>query len=89
MHKKCRIGETGSRDSEGVYVTFPRTNGDPDPEGGKHDDERKKILNVKYEEEVRMMLGVMKKEEVIDEETGATVEVCVKLPFSAFQSARS
>ena len=59
MHKKCRIGETGSRDSEGVYVTFPRKDGNPDPEEGEHPKEkdRKKILNVKYEEEVRMMLG--------------------------------
>ena len=62
-HRKCKIGDRGSREAENVYVSFPKDeHGRLDVAKGKHesDDEQKRIVNVKYEKEVRLCLGVIK-----------------------------
>ena len=62
-HKKCHIGDVGSRIGKGKVdcsVLFPRDeDGLVDPIDGKISDERREVLNCKYEKEIRLALGVL------------------------------
>jgi hypothetical protein len=76
MHRKCTIGARGSREGKNVYVCFPKDkNGKLDLLKGEHDCDNehtvKNIVNVKYEKEVRLCLGVIKlKHESTEESVG-------------------
>ena len=57
-HKKCTIGGQGAGLIDSYYK-FPRdANGKIDLENGKYSEEEKVILQVKFENEVRLCLGV-------------------------------
>jgi len=56
-HRKCLIG--GQNPSKCIQIKFPRNkDGKVDIENGEYSAERKTILNVKYEKECRLGLGV-------------------------------
>ena len=56
-HRKCLIG--GQNPSKTFQILFPRNeNGDLDIENGEYSKERKTVLNVKYEKECCLGLGV-------------------------------
>ena len=56
-HRKCLIG--GQNPSKSIQMLFPRNKeGRIDIEKGEYSQERKTILNVKYEKECRLGLGV-------------------------------
>ena len=61
-HKKCEIGARGSREDKKKFVSFPLDKeGKLDLVNGKYTEaEEKKYVNVKYEQEVRLLLGVIK-----------------------------
>ena len=86
MHRKCQIGSRGSREGQNVYVCFPKDeDGKLDVQKGKHDcDDKqrtKRIVNVKYEKEVRLCLGVIK---LKDEENNESVGT--RLPAYSYTS---
>ena len=62
MHKKCTIGESGSRVGPGkpnVTISFKRDeSGKLDLKNGSYNEEQKTILQVKYEHEARFCFGV-------------------------------
>ena len=58
-HRKCLIG--GQNPSKSIQIIFPRNeDGKIDIQNGQYSKERKTILNVKYEKECRLGLGVAK-----------------------------
>ena len=58
-HKKCTIGGLGHKSKDRKYTVFPRDeNNKLDLENGAYDETQVLTLQVKYEKEIRMCLGV-------------------------------
>jgi hypothetical protein len=77
-HKKCTIGGLGHSSANRHYAVFPRDeNGKLDLENGAYDETKVDTLQVKYEKEVRMCLGVA----VVENEDGIKEGVNAK-PFN-------
>ena len=77
-HKKCTIGDRTSREKENVTVSFPvDKNGKLDVEKGQLPavEQTAAVTNVKFEKEVRLLLGVIK----IKDENGEVIGV--RLPL--------